>query len=77
MNLNTKGIKLSDESIVKSLLFSSINVEKDFDSMRNSWFEAFHSMPETEQGTYLTDYISIFETDKKSKNRKPEIVPTF
>lgn len=77
LNLNTKGIKLSDESIVKSLLFSSINVEKDFDSMRNSWFEAFHSMPETEQGTYLTDYISIFETDKKSKIRKPEIVPTF
>ena len=77
LNLNTKGVKLSDESIVKSLLFTNIDDEKDFDSMRNSWFEVFHPMSDTEKDNYLTDFISIFETEKKSKIRKPEIIPTF
>lgn len=76
LNLNTKGLKLSDADIVKSMLFSYLESSKDFDLYRNSWFNVFTNIDKNFDD-YLSNYISIYETDKKSKIRKNLIIDEY
>jgi len=76
LNLNTKGLKLSDADIVKSMLISYLEKSKDFDLYRNSWFNVFANIGKYSDD-YLSNYISIYETDKISKIRKNSIIDEY
>ncbi len=77
LNLNTKGIQLTNDEKVRSLIFSNLNDKSKFDKLKTSWYDTFSILNLKEREDYLSFYISIFETNKKSKIGKNDIVSEY
>lgn len=76
LNLNTKGVKLTNCDIVKSLLFSELEKdENEFDSYRNSWHEMTMSIFNLDD--YFATYLMVFHSTNKTRITKNNIIDEF
>lgn len=76
INLNAKGVKLSNDEMVRSIIVSKISSD-NLDSFRNDWYNVFYNLTPSQKEDYLSTYVSIFETDKTTKIRKKDIVDSY
>ncbi len=73
LNLNTKGLKLSNMDIVKSYLFNLLSQEKDFPTIKNNWYYISTNIEEKNYDDYLSIYANIKLSNSKKKIEKKEI----
>jgi len=77
LNLNTKGMKLSNADIVKSIIFSFFEHSPNYSNFKNLWYESFYSLTSSEKDDYLSNYLSIYVTDRTTRISKKSIVEEF
>ena len=73
LNLNTKGLRLSNMDIVKSYIFDLLSKENDFPTIKNNWYSISNQITEKNYDEYLSTYADIKLSTKKQKIVKKEI----
>ena len=65
LNLNIKGVKLTNDTIIRSMIFSELKDEgTTFDDLKNSWYDVFNSLKNTEKDNYLS-YFYVYNANKE------------
>lgn len=73
LNLNTKGLRLSNMDIVKSHIFNFLSQERDFPTIKNNWHYISTKITEKNYDDYLSIYANIKLSNLKKKIEKKEI----
>lgn len=73
LNLNTKGLRLSNMDIVKSHIFNLLSQERDFPTIKNNWHHISTKIKEKNYDDYLSIYANIKLSNLKKKIEKKEI----
>lgn len=73
LNLNTKGLRLSNMDIVKSHIFNLLSQERDFPTIKNNWHHISTKITEKNYDDYLSIYANIKLSNLKKKIEKKEI----
>lgn len=75
LNLNVKGVKLTNDTIIRSMIFSELD-NVDFDALKNNWYDVFSSLKSNEKDTYLT-YYYIYNHGKKGNLTKKNLITNY
>ncbi|MCR5309257.1 MAG: DUF262 domain-containing protein [Bacilli bacterium] len=72
LNLNTKGLKLSNLDIIKSYIFNQICSLPSFQAIKSDWYDSISTIDEKDYDDYLSIYSNL-SNQISTKTQKKEI----